>query len=372
MQWNWQKADWPHFTYDKAALDAFEAQFLLNSGEFIGVFKHFNEADRNMLRIELISDEAIKTSAIEGEVLDRASVQSSLRRHFGLDTDENQPKTTVSQQEKAVAEMMSDLYASFASSLTHEMLYAWHRQLMVGSDKIRIVGAYRSHDEPMQIVSGSMSNPRVHFEAPPSYQVPAEMDRFVSWYNETAPHGSNPLPPLTRAGIAHLYYECIHPFEDGNGRIGRALSEKALAQTLGQPSLIALSYTIERGRRRYYEMLEHANKDNEITEWLTYFAQMLLEAQQSTLTRAEFYIQKTRYFDKLRNRINARQEKVLTRMFREGPNGFTGGMSAEKYIAITRTSTATATRDLSDLVEKGALSRTGERRHTRYWLNLQE
>ena len=197
-----------------------------------------------------------------------------------------------------------------------------------------------------------------------------EMEAFVAWFNETGPNGRRALSALTRAGIAHLYFECIHPFEDGNGRIGRALAEKSLAQNLGQPSLIALAYTIERGRKAYYAALERNNKDNEITDWLTYFAETVLEAQGNTIKRVDFYVAKAKLYERLRGQLSERQEKVIARMFREGIDGFKGGLSAENYISIAKTSRATATRDLQDLVAKGALTKTGELRHTRYHLNL--
>ena len=215
-----------------------------------------------------------------------------------------------------------------------------------------------------------MHAPKVHFEAPPSDRMAEEIDAFIAWFNRTAPKRASPLSALTRAGMAHLYFECIHPFEDGNGRIGRALAEKALAQCLGQPTLLALADTIGRHKKAYYDALEQANTDNEITGWLVYFAQMLLEAQAQTQARIEFLIAKARLYDRLSGQLNSRQEKVLARMFREGPDGFTGGLSAENYIRITQTSAATATRDLHDLVQKGALTRVGERRYTRYYLNL--
>jgi Fic family protein len=197
-----------------------------------------------------------------------------------------------------------------------------------------------------------------------------EMDAFVSWFNETAPSGKRALPALTRAGIAHLYFVSIHPFEDGNGRIGRALAEKSLAQDLGQPTLIALAYTIERSRDAYYAALERNNKDIEITNWLTYFAETILVAQRNTIKRLDFYVAKAKLYDKLRGQLNERQEKAIARMFREGIEGFKGGLSAENYIGITKSSRATATRDLQDLVAKGALTKVGELRHTRYYLNL--
>ncbi|EJN06260.1 Fic family protein [Phyllobacterium sp. YR531] len=367
MTWNWQQADWPNFTYDSAKLEPLEREFLLHSGEFFGAFRHVNDDDRDMLRVELISDEALKTSEIEGEFLNRDSLQTSLRQQFGLAYDTQ----AIPAAERGISEMMVNLYRSFAAPLDHETLFAWHKMLMTSStDRIQVVGGFRTHSEPMRVVSGRVEKPTIHFEAPPSVQMNREMDLFSQWFNETSPNGPRPLPALTRAGLAHLYFVSIHPFEDGNGRIGRAIAEKSLAQNLGQPSLIALAYTIQRARKAYYDMLEISNKSNEITEWLIYFAQTILEAQRTTLERVEFYIIKAKFYDHFRGQLNPRQEKVIARVFREGIGGFKGGLSAENYISIAKTSRATATRDLQDLVAKGALSKTGERRHTRYHLDL--
>jgi Fic family protein len=192
------------------------------------------------------------------------------------------------------------------------------------------------------------------------------MKRFIKWFNATAPGGAEPLPALTRAGVAHLYFETIHPFEDGNGRIGRAISEKALAQALGHPTLTSLATTILIRRKAYYQALEEANTDNEITPWLSWFAGIALEAQGRTEARVEFLIDKTKLLDRLRDQLNERQEKALLRMLREGPEGFKGGLRAGNYASITGASPATTTRDLGDMVAKGALTRTGERRHARY------
>lgn len=222
----------------------------------------------------------------------------------------------------------------------------------------------------MQVVSGSVHDPEVHFEAPPSSRVPSEMKRFVAWFVQTAPGGEKALPALTRAGIAHLYFESIHPFEDGNGRIGRAIAEKALAQSLGQPTLTALAATILSRRSSYYEALEAANKENEITRWLMWFAGIAIEAQRRTIALVEFLIDKTKLLGRLKGQLNERQEKALLRMFREGPEGFNGDLSAGKYSTITRASPATSTRDLADLVEKAALVREGERHYARYRLSV--
>lgn len=368
MIWNWQQPHWPEFTYDPAALESRERQFLLGSGEFIGAFRHVGPDDRDMLKIELICDEALKTSAIEGEVLDRDSVQSSLRRQFGLGTDDRR----IPPAESGIAQMMADLYKNFNAPLMHETMFTWHSMLMNGAQRINVVGEYRTHPEPMQVVSDNFGNPEVHFEAPPSAKVRAEMDAFIFWFNETAPGGKRPLTALTRAAITHLYFVSVHPFEDGNGRIGRALAEKSLAQNLGQPTLIALAYTIERARKAYYAAHERSNKDIEITDWLIYFADTVIDAQRNTIKRVDFYVAKAKLYQILRGQLNARQEKVLARMFKEGIDGFKGGLSAENYISIAKTSRATATRDLQDLLQKGALTKTGELRHTRYYLNLQD
>ncbi len=366
MTWNWEKPDWPNFAYDSAALEPLEKQFLLHSGEFVGACKHVGAGDQETLKIELISEEAVKTSEIEGEILDRDSVQSSLRQQLGLGAE----APGVKPAERGISQMMVDLYRNFADRLTGKTMFDWHKMLLSGDKEIKIAGGYRAHAHAMQVVSGPIHKRTVHFEGPPSARVPEEMKRFITWFNHTAPGGRNPLPALTRAGIAHLYFVCIHPFEDGNGRIGRALAEKSLAQNLGQPCLIALAYTIERKRKDYYAALERNNKDLEITGWMKYFANTILAAQNNTIKRVDFYIVKARFYEKFRDKLNERQEKVVARMFREGIDGFKGGLSAQNYISIAKASRATATRDLQDLVEKGALTKTGELRHTRYHLNI--
>lgn len=196
------------------------------------------------------------------------------------------------------------------------------------------------------------------------------MRHFMEWHERTRPGGKSPLPVLTRAGIAHLYFVSIHPFEDGNGLIGRAIAEKAVSEGLQQPTLIALSHAINLRRKEYYTTLERNSHANEITDWLVYFARTVLEAQELAQRKLDFLIAKTRFYDRLGSQLNERQQKALARMMREGPEGFQGGLSAEKYMRMTGAARATATRDLHDLVEKGALSRTGSLKSTRYHLRL--
>lgn len=311
MLWNWQKADWPNFSYDRAKLESIETQFFYEAGFLFGAFKHFTEHEKSQLTIEIISNEALKTSEIEGEYLNRASLQSSIRQQFGLETDNHK----IAPAEQGIAELMVDLYRSFAEPLTHEQLFTWHRMLLKGHQGIREIGHYRTHAEPMQVVSGFIHDPTIHFEAPPSTHMAQEMDRFIVWFNQTSPTGTNPLPALTKAGIAHLYFVSIHPFEDGNGRIGRAIAEKALAQSIGQPTLISLAHLIEKYKKAYYSALAQANRSNEISAWLLYFAQTIVDAQAYTQLRIEFLIEKTKLYDKLRGETNLRQDKVLARLF---------------------------------------------------------
>lgn len=361
MTWNWQQSDWPQFTYDAEAIAPLEADFLRESGILIGAFRHLDADEKDLLTVDLISTEALKTSEIEGEILNRESLQSSIRRQFGLQTDGRK----IPLSEQGIAEMMVSLYRTFDQPLTNEILFDWHRMLTNGRNNLNDIGCYRTHEDPMQVVSGAIYRPNIHFEAPPSDQMQVQMDAFLTWFN-----ASRSLPALTRCGIAHLYFVSVHPFEDGNGRIGRAIAEKAIAQNTGQPSLTALATQIEKGRNAYYDALEAANKQNEITNWLLYFGQVILDAQRTTETHIQFLIDKAKLYDRLRGKLNERQEKVLGRIFREGPEGFKGGLSSDNYVSMTQTSTATATRDLRELVELGALTKTGKLKGTRYWLSM--
>ena len=366
MTWIWELSDWPRFRFDSGTIAALESLFLRKIGESCGMVKHLGQEDKTSLIVSLISDEALKTAAIEGEHLNRDSLQSSILRQFGLQTDARR----IPAAEQGLAEMMVDIYRSCGDPLTHDTLFGWHSALTKGRRDLSTICGYRTQADPMQVISGPVHKPNIHFEAPPSDRVKAEMDTFIAWFNHSAPGCLAPLPALTRAGIAHLYFVSIHPFEDGNGRIGRAISEKALAQCIGQPTLIALAQTIERHRQAYYAALAESNRSLEITNWLTYFADTVLEATSFTVSRIEFLITRSKFHDRFRDAFNERQEKAIARLFEAGPEGFTGGLSARKYMNLTGAPHATATRDLADLVLKGALTKTGQLKGTRYFLNL--
>lgn len=366
MVWNWQKSDWPTFQWNVARISPFEQQFLVATGVSIGTVAHLGDHQRDQLLVEIMSREALTTSAIEGELLNRNSVQSSIQRQLGLATDGKRAKPA----EKGIAEIMVDIYRSYDQPLSNSVLCGWHRMLTAGRKDLSDIGRYRTAKEPMQIVSGPINRPTIHFEAPPSSRIASEMTHFIAWFNQTAPHGPKPLPTLTRAGISHLYFESIHPFEDGNGRIGRAIAQKALIQGFGQPIIIALAPTMLAHQKMYYEALRNANRNNHITDWLVWFAKTVLESQRQTMRYIDFIIAKTKFLDRLRGQLNERQEKAILRMLKQGPDGFKGGLSAGNYSTITGASPATTTRDLSDLTDKNALIRTGEHRYARYRLSL--
>jgi len=366
MTWNWQQDAWPEFTWDQRKLMRAETLFIEGAGVLVGTSKHLDATERNALTIELMSHEAVDTSAIEGEPLDRDSVQSSIRRHLGLAGDHRR----VSPAEAGIAEMMVDLYEQASAPLTEATLFRWHQLITNGRTDLHDIGSYRTHTDPMQIVSGALHAPKVHFEAPPSAQLADEMQRFWDWLQRSAPKGETPLPAITRAGIAHLWFESIHPFEDGNGRVGRAISEKILAQGLTTPVITGMAGTLLQHRKTYYAELERAHRELEITDWLLWFAAKTIEAQQRTLRQVEFIIEKSRLLGRFRDQFNPRQEKAVLRMFAAGPEGFLGGLSAANYMKITASPPATATRDLAALVAMGALTRTGSNKATRYHLDI--
>ena len=367
MTYNWQQKDWPDFRYDLSGIDDALLNFAERTGRVSGLLKGLPEDAQAETIIDMMVAEAVKTSAIEGEYLSRKDVISSIRRNLGLG---GEVKGSGDRRAEGAGALMVDVRNSFAAPLSEEKLFEWHRMIMAGSRGIQI-GQWRTHAEPMQVVSGPVGKEKVHFEAPPSSRVPAEMKQFIAWFNETGLGGRKELKkPVVRSAIAHLYFESIHPFEDGNGRVGRAISEKALSQGLGRPVLLSLSRTIEANRKQYYAALGAGQQSNQITPWVRWFVDTALEAQIQAEEQIDFTLKKTRLFDRFRGRLNERQLQILRRMLAEGPKGFEGGMSAKKYMAVTGASKATATRDLQDLVEQGVLVPSGGGRSTRYNVNL--
>ena len=364
--YNWQQKDWPHFTYQSESVENELYAFTERSGIVTGMFKAISEEAQNETIINTLVSEAIKTSAIEGEFLSRNDVLSSVRNNLGLTFDTSVKDKRV----QGVSSLMVRVRNTFTEPLTEKTLFEWHALLMNHRNDIE-TGKWRTHNEPMQVISGTFGKIKVHFEAPPSGLVPGEMKNFVVWFNESSPGGKKEIKKApVRSAIAHLYFESIHPFEDGNGRIGRAIAEKALSQGIGRPVLLSLSKAIETDRKTYYAELQMAQRSLEITPWIKYFSRTILTAQTDSEIEIEFTLKKARFFDKFRDRLNERQLTVIRRMLEEGPRGFEGGMNARKYVSLCRISKPTATRDLQYLTEIGAFKVSGGGRSTSYQVNL--
>ena len=257
MSYNWQQADWPEFRFDPSAMEVELLSFAETAGRTDGLLAGLPEGADTESMLDFMLAEAIHSSAIEGEFLPGDEVLSSIRNHLGL----NRPQLPVGDRRaEGMGELMVSARKSYAQPLSAETLFSWHRMLMKGS-RGGGVGRWRSGESPMQVVSGRIDRPTVHFEAPPSAAVPGEMERFFVWFNRTAPGGAEPIPHApVRAGIAHLHFESIHPFEDGNGRIGRVIAEKALSQGMRRPVLLSLSRTIEADKQSYYRALHRIEK----------------------------------------------------------------------------------------------------------------
>ncbi len=369
VQYNWQQKDWLNFTYSLQGIESELFLFAEKTGKVSGILNALPEDTQMETVIEMMVSEGIKTSEIEGEYLSRKDVLSSIRKTLGLISG---PEYIIDKKALGVGELMINVRNTYKEELTEATLFLWHKMLFKESKGIE-VGAWRMHTEPMQVVSGAMGKEKVHYEAPPSECVPAEMAVFIKWFNQTAPGGVKEIiSSPVRSAVAHLYFETIHPFEDGNGRIGRVIAEKALSQGLGRPVFLSLSNTIEANKNAYYDALQQAQRSNEITKWVNYFVKTVLAAQIDAEAQIDFTLKKVKFFDRFKNRLNERQIKVIKRMLEEGHKGFKGGMNASKYGSLTKVSKATATRDLQNLLEAGAILLIGNAggRSTRYQVNL--
>lgn len=370
MEYIWKHPDWPEFTYQTDALQDVLYQYAAEANALAGRLAGVDEEEKSEALIDLMVTEAIRTSQIEGEHYDRDDVRSSIRNQLGL---AKIPEPVRDPRANGISSLMISARETYQSLLTEECLSQWHDLVMTdASIRARVpVGKWR--DDEMQIVSGPIGREKVHFNAPPPDRVPSEMATFIEWFNETAPDGKKvKLPAPIRAAVMHLYFETIHPFADGNGRIGRALSEVALSQELGSPVLLSLSSVIQKRRKEYYDELNLASHgDLDITRWVSWFTNIVLQAQREARETILFVLAKARFWETHGNTLNDRQTHAIKRMMREGPDGFSGGMSARKYMGITGCSKATATRDLSELSDQGIFRQlSGGGRSTSYELVL--
>lgn len=366
--YNWQQDDWAQFSYSLQGMADELYAFAENSGRLKGSI-HAMPSDAQLgIVIDNMVAEALKSSEIEGEFLNRQDIYSSIQKNMGLIA---RLPAIKDKRAKGIGEMMVDIRKTFDHELSEEKILQWHTMLLHADKEIIAVGKWRTHKEPMQVISGAIGKQKVHFEAPPSKNIPGEMKRFVRWFNNTMPGGKEEIKEApVRAALAHLYFESIHPFEDGNGRIGRALAEKALYQTAGAPLLLSLSSTIELNKKEYYRQLEKSSQTNKVTKWVQYFIQLVLDAQKHAKAEVDFTLKKTAFYNRYKGQLNDRHAAVIKKMLAEGSKGFKGGMNARKYIGITKTSKATATRDLQWLAENNIFIATGKGRSSSYEINL--
>ena len=361
--WIWQHPEWPNFVVDASGFSERVETFHRTAERLAGQVDALSDANQTDASVDLMLSEMLASYAIEGEILDRDSVRSSLLAHFGRVVSGGGHDNN---KAVAAADLIVDVRQNWHRPLSHEVLGHWQSLVVVDQiTSIMMRGAYRNNPEPMRIISGGGAGRqgRIHYEAPPSADVPAEMGRFLDWYNDE----DTVLPGPVRAAVAHVWFEKIHPFDDGNGRVGRAISDHALSQALGRPTLACLATAINEDRRGYYSELETVGRGElNLSGFVDYFTRAVIRAQEIAVAEIEFVLGKTRFYDRYGERLNERQRKVTARIFREGRAGFAGGLSRKNYATIAKCSPATAARDLVDLLNAGALVSHGQGRSTRY------
>jgi Fic family protein len=369
----WQRTDWPRLHFDLPAASTALLRARERQGQVRGMARAIGWPEMSLVEREVWTNEAVATAAIEGETLELAAVRSSVRRHLGeADTGPS------SRHVDGLVEIMQDAAEGFADPLDADRLCRWQSALFPGGTTgIRrlAVGRFRDHTDPMQIVSGLPGREVVHYTAPPSEQVPAEMQAFLDWFaaSTPVPGETAALDGIARAALAHLWFETIHPFEDGNGRVGRALADMALAQDLGASTrLYSLSRQLLADRRGYYDALATAQRGStDVTGFVIWFANAFGLACLRSMDLVQATIEKSRFWSThAQLDLNERQRQLVRRLLDAGDGGFLGGLNVEKYLKMGRVSKATATRDLSDLVQRGLLHTAGQGKALRYYLSV--
>ena len=360
--------DWPGFTWDAKTLAPLLSGVRLRQGLLLGKMRGYGFASQWTATLKVLTEETIKSNAIEGVVLDPENVRSSLARRLGLEV--GGLKVHKDRYVDGVVEMMLDATQEFKEPLTKERLFDWHGHLFPGvhttSDKFRI-GAWRDDSQgPMQVVSGPIGRHKIHYVAPIARRVASEMGKFLKWLD-----GSEQQDPLLKAAIAHLWFVTIHPFEDGNGRIGRAIAEMCLARSDGSAQrFYSMSSQILEERKGYYDVLEKTQAGSlDITEWLTWFLGCLDRAIEQSSRISDSALEKELFWQDLKKRNlspNDRQKKVLNKLF----SGFEGKLTRDKWMKITKTSSRTALRDIEELIAAGVIEQEeAGGRSTSYRLN---
>lgn len=368
-QFVWQRKAWPSWHWDSTELLGPLARARLAQGRLLGKVSGLGFDLGREVQAEVLTEETIKTAAIEGEALSRDSVRSSVWRRLGLPTAGMPPSE---RHVDGLVEMLLDATGRHGEPLTEERLRGWQAALFPtgysGLHRIRI-GEWRTGPEPMRVVSGPVGRETVHYEAPPAERVAEEVAHLLRWWDE----GRGSLDGVLRAGVAHVWFVTIHPFADGNGRVARALADMALAQDEGSATrFYSLSAQISGDRKAYYGVLERTQRgDGDLTEWLRWFLGCAERSVVASAARLETVLEKAGFWQRhARTALSARQLKVVNRLLDAGRAGFEGGLTNRKYVGMTRASRATAQREIADLVEKGLLRKAeGGGRSTHYELS---
>lgn len=362
-KWIWQGDNFPHFVHHKAKLDTLYYQF----GQLKMLEELLDQESYSELTLNVLIDEAISTSAIEGEILQRSSIRSSINKILKLGLEDDYSYT---RESDALIEVLLDAKNNL-ESLTRERLFAWHKALFVHGAGLReiTIGAFRTDAEAMQIVSGAWNKEKVHYVAPPADMIESLMEDFLIWLNK-----DDDLSPIYKAAVAHLYFVLIHPFDDGNGRIARAITDYVLAKAkLSNGNFYSISTMIYKKRKEYYGVLDKVcvRMDQDISDWVVWFINLLELSIDDTLKKVEAIKTKAKFWDRHKDtKLNERQKKIILKMLSYLPNTFKGGMRVQKYISIAKTTRITASRDLKDLVEKGVMIHHGSGRGGYYELSL--
>lgn len=363
----WQDDDWPHWRYELSTLAGSLAEVSRAQGVLLGRLADVGLTLRDQASLAALTEDVVKTSEIEGELLSVDSVRSSIARRLGVNIGAVAP---VDRHVEGVVEMVLDATTHAASPLTAERLFGWHAALFpTGYSGMSRIAVGRWRDDaagPMQVVSGPQGRRRIHFQAPPADVLPAEMARFITWANE--PHLVGGEPALIKAGLAHLWFVTLHPFDDGNGRIARAVGDLFLTRADGSPQrFYSLSAQIQRERQDYYDVLERTQKGMlDVTGWLSWFLGTLGRAVTSAHAMLDAVLVKARFWQRWAGiPLNERQVKLLNRLL----DGFEGKLTSSKWAAIANCSPDTALRDITQLLELGVLKKSpGGGRSTGYEL----
>lgn len=350
----WQQKEWPNFTWDDAKLSYKLGRVRALQGKLVGKMSALGFDVKNEAMLDALTADITKSSEIEGEMLDNDQVRSSVARHLGIEI-EGLPDAD--RHIDGVVQVMMDATQNYMHPLTDERLFGWHAALFPtgrsGPYKIT-VGDWRKGAEPMQVISGAMGKEKIHYQAPDSEQVSTQITLFLDWANN-----NQQIDPVIKAAIAHLWFVTIHPFDDGNGRISRTITDLFLARADEMPHrFYSMSAEIRKQRKSYYEELEKAQKGNlNITPWLEWFLNCLESALLDTENSINRILQKAAFWDKYRSvTMNERQIRMVNKLW----DGFDGKLTSSKWAKITKSSSDTALRDIKDLVDKEVLRKTDE------------